>query len=261
MPSKPVPAVFELSKNTWVYSLAATIILAVAIISGVKLWISEGDPKRSISVKGECITKVEKDRTSITLRVTVLDRNASASLHRAQIAYAGISEYAGRLKTADPTIELQTTRFDSAEKNKWNHAGQEEIFLGYETNIELSVSSENRGTIEDLLSHFANSENVFPGKLAMYSSIKKMGPAIEGCIKDAVKNAREKADIIARAGGTRVGRMISADFNRTAGGNNGIPTARYSMARVEMIEDGGGIELFSSDTEVSITINAVFGLR
>ena len=259
MSKKITPTVLELSKNTWIYSLAATIILAVAIISGVKLWCG-GDSKRSVSVKGECIAKVEKDRTVIALRVTVLDRNASTSLRRAQVAYAGISDYAGRLKAEDPTMELQTSRFDSHEKNKWDHTRQEEVFLGYETNIELTVSSENRTVIEGLLSHFAGAENVFPGKLAMYSSSKKMGPAIEGCIKEAVKNAREKADVIAKAGGTRAGRMISANFNRTAGDSGGMPNVRYS-ARAEVMADAGGVALFSSDTEVSITINAVFGLK
>jgi uncharacterized protein YggE len=243
-------------------------ILALAAVAVVSVWPAGNiNRMRQVNVTGECIAMVEQDRTSTTLRVTVRDRNSGQSMARARATYSIISEYVNRIKASDPSLEAQTARFDSDRRTRWDHSMRDNVFDTYETNIELRLSSEDRAVIEGMLSHFAGMENVLPGRLSMYVSNKKMKAAIEDCIKEAAIDAREKADAVARAGGARVGQLMSASFHRTTGGGGGITPRGMMMSAMAMDEAmpmgaaGGGVELFSADSQISITVHAAFGLR
>jgi len=236
-------------------------ILALFAVAAIAVWPAPHMRERTVSVRGECIAKVEKDRTAATLRIHTLSPDAGRSLRRAQTTYAEVTEFMRTI--VDDSLELQTARFDSNERIRWDHQTQQEVHQGFETTIELAISSERREVIEDILARFSGTENVFPRGLSMYSSNKTLAPAIENCLKDAVRDAREKADAIARAGGARVGRMITAEFARHAS-PRGFQPAMRAMALgggPVMMEDSGSVELFSTDTEISVTVSAMFGLK
>ena len=98
---------------------------------------------RLISVSGECLTTVPKDRTAITLRVTTLDTNAATSMKMATAKIAEITDY---LKTQD--VKMQTTEFNSYEKSEWNRELEKSVVLGIETTIAIEVSADNIEMIE-----------------------------------------------------------------------------------------------------------------
>ena len=230
------------------------ILLVVGFAAG--RWFVGVKHQRTIETVGVCMTHVTKDRTAITLRIAALSENAAASMRAAQSRYAILSEYMKNI--TDDSLEMQTVRFDTFEKNEWNPTEQKTVSMGFETNIELSVSSKERSTIEKILGDASNMENVHPGNLRMFASPEKIKPAVESCIKTAVENAREKAESIADADGEKIGKMISAEFARNAGGFEPQPRMMKMMSADFA---GGAPELFATDSEVSVHVSATFELK
>lgn len=233
-------------------------ILAIVLCALVFGWwaIERVAEPRTISVSGECLTTAPKDRTAITIRVSVTDKSAAKSMRAASEKIAEINAY---LKTLD--VMVQTTEFNSYEKNEWNHAAQKSEFVGIETNIALEVSAANVDTIETVLTRFAGQPDVFVTNLRMFTSAETMKPILESCLGDAIANARTRADAIAAGVGRRAGKMIAASYG--TGGYNAAPTANFRMAKMEMAtaDAYAGGAITGKDTDVSVNVSAIFEIR
>ena len=72
---------------------AGSVIGAGAVMSLVFGMFTQPREMRLISVSGECLTTVPKDRTAITLRVTTLDKNAAVSMKMATAKVAEITNF------------------------------------------------------------------------------------------------------------------------------------------------------------------------
>ena len=71
---------------------AGSVIGAGAVMALLFGWLDKPVPPRVISVDGQCLTSVAKDRTAITLRVTTLDKSAATSMKKATAKIAEITE-------------------------------------------------------------------------------------------------------------------------------------------------------------------------
>ncbi|MDR1207012.1 MAG: SIMPL domain-containing protein [Rickettsiales bacterium] len=243
------------------YITAAFGILIVLVFGfAAGRWFTPAENPRVIATTGECLAKVERDTTAITLRVTILKDSPAESLQLAGAEYSRISEYLRGIQ--DNSMEIQTVRFDVNEKTEWNHVAQKSESLGYETNIELSVSTKDKSTIESIIAQTGHFNDAYPENLRMFTSPEKMKPALEACIQTAVENARDKAEAIAAAEDSRVGKMISASFGKIAGGNDyePRPLLRAGMAK-GVAFDSAAVELFSKDSDISVSVNVSFQVK
>lgn len=215
---------------------------------------------RTISVGGECLTSAPKDRTAITIRVSVTDKSAAKSMKTASSKVATINEY---LKTLD--VKVQTSEFNSYEKNEWNPTTHKSDFVGIETTIALDVSASNIDTIEKVLTQFAGQPDVFVTNLRMFTSAETLKPILESCLGTAVENARSRADALAAGAGRRVGKLLAVSYG-SGGGYSVSPAANFRLAKAEMVmatADSGyaGGAITSKDTEVSVNVSAIFEIR
>lgn len=215
---------------------------------------------RTISVRGECLTSAPRDKTAITLRVTTLDKSAARSMKMATAQVAKITDFVKGLDNA----EMQTTEFNSYEKTEWNRDQQKSVSLGIETSIAVEVSSKNIETIEKVLNEFAGAEHVFSENLRMYTSAEVLKPIMEKCLGGAVENARVRANAIAAGDNKRAGRILSVSYE-TSGGNNIMykniaPRMMAMGASTESAMDVGG-SLVSKDTDVSVSVSAIFEIK
>ncbi len=239
---------------------AGSVIGVGAILALFFSWIDKPVPPRVISVDGECLTSVAKDRTAITLRVTTLDKNALVSMKLATAKIAEITEY---LKKQN--VQMQTTEFNSYEKSEWNRELEKSVVLGTETTIAIEVSADNIETIENILSQFAGQEDVYSENLRMYTSAEAMKPALEECLGAAVENARERANALAAGDGHTAGKMLSVSYNVVTPSiqpraSNFLTTgAKMAVADAEAFSAAGSI--VAKDTEVSVSVSATFEIK
>lgn len=245
--------------NNKFIAVAGVIIVAGAIIACAG---HRAPMPRTISVTGECLTSVPKDRTAITLRVTTLNKSAAESMKLATTKIAQITEY---LKSQD--VKMQTTQFDSYEKTEWDRNAQKSVSVGYETNIAIEISADNVDKIETVLARFAGQPDIYSENLRMFTSSEAMKPVLEDCLGTAVENARARANALAAGDNRRAGKMLDVSYG-TNTSNAVRPTSNFMLrsAKAAVMETamdgavaGGGI--VSKDTEVSVTVNATFEIK
>lgn len=214
-----------------------------------------GNTLRTISVSGECLTTAPRDKTAITLRVSVLQPNASESM---RLATTRMSEITERLKSLP--VELQTTQFNSYEKSEWNREIQKNQALGIETTVAVEISASSIDVIEQALSYFAGATDVYTENLRMYTSPETMQPIIERCMSVAVENARTRANALASGDNKRAGRMLSVSYGTVS--NDSVSPAggllRNKMVMASSVADGA---IVSRDSDVSVTVSAVFEIN
>ena len=245
-----------MTKNIW---RTIGIVAAAIVIAAVAYNRGRVADAQTIAVNGECLATAPKDRTAITLRVVSLNKSAAASMRAATDQVAQITAF---LKELD--VKMQTTQFNSYEKTEWDRNAQKSISLGIETTIAVEVSADNVETIEKILNQFAGRDNVFPENLRMFTSAEAMKPILESCLAGAVENARMRANALAAGDGKRAGRLLAVSYGATSGGV-AVPTANFmrkysATMEVAAAMDTGGA-LVSRDTEVSVTVSAVFRIK
>ena len=213
---------------------------------------------KTISVNGECLTTVPKDKTAITLRVTTLAPTAVASMQSATLQMAQITKY---LETMP--VQMQTTQFNSYEKTEWNRDQQKSVTLGIETTIAVEVSADNITTIEHILSQFAGNTNVYSENLRMYTSPEKLQPVMEKCLSIAVENARVRADALASGDGKTAGKLLSVSYGTHT---NDVTYESANLMQPKMVfasaagADTSGT-IVAKDTDVSVSVSAVFEIK
>lgn len=212
---------------------------------------------KTISVNGECLTTAPKDKTAITLRVTTLAPTAVESVQSATKQTAEITEYLKKMP-----VEMQTTQFNSYEKTEWNRDEQKSVSLGIETTIAIEVSANSIETIEDVLGVFSGMKNVFSENLRMYSSPAVLQPIMEKCLGVAVENARVRANAIAAGDGMRAGKLLSVSYG-TDTMDSGVPAnlMRTKMVTASAMDTAMGGTIVAKDTDVSVSVNAVFEIK
>lgn len=212
---------------------------------------------KTISVNGECLTTAPKDKTAITLRVTTLAPTAVESVQSATKQTAGITEYLKKMP-----VEMQTTQFNSYEKTEWNRDEQKSVSLGIETTIAIEVSANSIETIEDVLGVFSGMKNVFSENLRMYSSPAVLQPIMEKCLGVAVENARVRANAIAAGDGMRAGKLLSVSYG-TDTMDSGVPAnlMRTKLVTASAMDTAMGGTIVAKDTDVSVSVNAVFEIK
>jgi uncharacterized protein YggE len=233
--------------------------LSLLIVIGMYLFTyGNGNIPRTVSVNGECLTTAPRDKTAITLRVTALADSAAQSMRDATMQMAEITEY---LKTLP--VQLQTTQFNSYEKTEWNRDEQKSVTLGIETTIAVEVSANSVDEIEQILSQFANKPNVYSENLRMYTSPEVLKPIMEECLSVAVENARNRANALASGDNKRAGRLISVSYGTNAT-DSVVPTnglLRTKMVMASSMTDTATGTIVSRDTDVSVTVSAVFEIQ
>lgn len=243
-------------KKTFVW--IGSVIGAGAVMSLMFTMLNRPSVPHTITVNGECLTTAPKDKTAITLRITILAENALESMQIASSKMATITDY---LKTLP--VETQTTQFNSYEKTEWNREAQKSEALGIETNIAVEVSANNIETIENVIGKFAGQPNVYSENLRMYTSPEVLKPIQEKCLGVALENARVRANAIANGDNKRAGKLISVSYGTTELENNrpygGVVRAKVFATSESAVDTSGSI--VAKDTDVSVVVNAVFEIK
>jgi uncharacterized protein YggE len=230
--------------------------LLVVLTSVSLLRRDRNDIPHTIAVSGECLTTAPRDKTAITLRVTALADSAAQSMRDATSQMAEITEY---LKTLP--VQLQTTQFNSYEKTEWNRDEQRSVTLGIETTIAVEVSANSVDEIEQILSQFANKQNVYSENLRMYTSPEVLKPIMEQCLSVAVENARTRANALASGDNKRAGELISVSYN-TSANDSVTPTNGLLRTKMAIVTDSAVTgTIVSRDTDVSVSVSAVFEIK
>jgi uncharacterized protein YggE len=249
----------NVNANAW---LAAGVVLAAVLV--VKFAPAPSVPGQ-ISVVGECIRKVGKDRTSIVLEIRNLEKDAAAATRKSTGTYRGISEYVVALGEKHGGMELETTRMDTYEKVEWNQALKKNVKLGVESIVGLEVSTGDQALVSEILVFIAKYKDVYTNGLRAYASKELLKKEQDDCIAEAVLDARAKAEKIAASGSQRLGEMVSAGAYRHGSGDSSPIAYRAKsinlMAGEALAGDGFAPSIFRGTSDISVAVGVSFEIK
>ncbi|MDR1696997.1 MAG: SIMPL domain-containing protein [Rickettsiales bacterium] len=254
----------------WNKNIVLSAVAAV-VCAGILGWgiARDNNNFKTVNVTGECIRKVAKDRTSVVVEIKNLESTNTLATKKSMDTYKRVSDLVVAMKEKNPKIELETQSINSYEKFEYQGAGSERrrVSVGFESVVELKIISDNGTEISEFLGSVSQMADVYTGSLTTFTSRQLMKSEQESCIAEATENARQKAQALADGGHTRLGRMTNASFYQTAVASNTGGMVRMAKAAPMMMETAadeagfGGPQIFSSDSDLSVTVNASFELR
>lgn len=193
-----------------------TTIIAVVVTAFVTFHIAkrpEGPVHNRVRVEGECLKKVSPDKGKVAFRINTLRKNAKTASKATQETYTKLLQ---AIKSADlENMELETTEYNVDEEYKWEN--KKNVFKGYRAVMGVEVQTTEIKRLGEVLSKSTAFQNVEAGGFSTFISAEGHKATREACLVESIQNARKKADAMARAGGSRLGGMISVHEQRTGG--------------------------------------------
>lgn len=166
----------------------------------------------TLEVRGMCSKSTEFDRASIVFSVEHLDKKPSISISKTRSMYNKllISFKALKLKHA----KFKTLSFNVFEKKKWvqssvgSGSGSRQVSLGHVAQMGLKVETSEFTRIGELITS-ANKLGIKDiSQFSAFLSPKKRNEVYLKCLPIAVRNAKNKAQVLSESSGTKLRKVL-----------------------------------------------------
>lgn len=214
------------------------------------------DLEKTISVSGTCKNNILPDRVSVTITIEQLHKKQQISSERASEKYNKLLKTAKLLKLKD--VEYSTTEYRVFPHKPWENRKQ--VFKGYKTRIGLKISTSEMDKAGKLLSLGNNIGQDFVSGPDPFVSDSLYDKTYRDCLKIAMKDAKEKAKIIAKSASRKLGKVLAVSESQ---GAISLPRPMYKAARMEMMADSSGASApniqFGKD-KIHVTLSVFYDL-
>ncbi|MCB9095052.1 MAG: SIMPL domain-containing protein [Halobacteriovoraceae bacterium] len=230
-----------------------SIILA-SMLSLPFFTILANDAPDFVQVSGECQKKLEPDRVRLFFTIDYTDKNQSKSSSKANQIYTQLKSEVNNQSLKD--LELNTNQYTVQPVYNWIKGKKN--FEGYQTLITLQVTTSDlkkSGSLFQIANKLGNTQIQGPNP---FVSAKKYKENYRECLKVASQDALEKANVLAKSLGAKVGKPLSiVDSVQTPGQPRPM---HYKMmmsdsARVATHEQAPDIEFAKQDIKMNITVS------
>jgi len=217
----------------------AAFFLLVAVTTG-----AAADAPRRISVTGEGMAAAAPDMAVIALGVVQEAANAAEAMQEASRAMQGVVD---RLEKAGIAArDVQTANIALNPQYDRMQSGEVPRVIGYVASNDLNIRVRDLdklgGLLDALVKDGANRMN------GISFTFADPGPLEDAARKAAVKDARERAELLAAAAGVGLGRVIRID--EPGGAAPPVPMQRAMTMDAAVPVAGGEIEIHRSVTIV-----------
>lgn len=201
------------------------------------LALSEASTNRTLSVSGDCQRKVGQDRVGISITAEFLETNPSLASSKATQQYNQLRDKIKKLNLKDQ--EISTTEFSVFEEFEWIKNTQKS--KGYRARQTLTLETSEMNKIGEALKIAQDLGVKRVSGLSTFVSEELRKSEREACLEEAFKNARSKADRIAKVSGVKIGSVL--EMNETAKANAPeFPRFKGMMAQEAMVSSAAGTE-------------------
>lgn len=211
----------------------------------------------TVTVRGTCLKSITPDRGSVTLTAKVKEKDAGAAVQKATDFYNKLLEKSKALKLKD--AEYSTTNYSVNEEHDWS--SNKRVSLGFTARMGLEVSTSEIKRLGDIIKIGSELKLEEAGNLVMFVSETKMKNEYESCLEEATKNAKIKAESIAKGASVRLGKLIEISESGTTPPHPPLPMMMAKSARAEYAADmASAPEVSTKDTKITVNVEATFGL-
>ncbi len=211
---------------------------------------------RGFSVTGECVKTLVPDRGAFQFFLESLEPQPSLAMKKSTDSYNQLKERVLKLKLKNGIVE--TTDFSVYEEFDWNNNQRKS--KGFRARMGMRVETSDLSRLSELI------------RLGSELSIKNMsGPDTfvspelkqkehESCLEVALKNAKDKAEKLARAGEVKLGPVLSVTEG-DAINSDPVPSFR-GMAKMEMASSADlAPQVDPRSEKMRVTLRAVYSIK
>lgn len=213
--------------------------------------------QKTIRVMGTGFVKTAPDTTRLTFEVDSLHDTYEKAYNEAAIGNKNLREALEILDISKDS--LKTTNFSITKETEWRRKEERRVFVGFKLRQELAIELPLDSIITSKVMSALG--KAWPELEVDISFIKKDTHDVKlQILESAVKDAREKAEVIAATLGHKLGGIISADYSKRSIDIN------YHEERLAL-RDGGfcdkdaSIDYTPDDIEAGDTIETVWYLE
>lgn len=208
-----------------------------------------------ITVKGVGTAKTKPDYVEVALNLNGKNMDYVSAINQA-------NEKIEKLQNAVFAVgyvkeDLKTLNFSANTSYEYDHGKQ--LFKGYVCAYRLKLGFDfTAEALAKTLTAIANSGA--DAEFSISFSVKEPEKVAEELLISATENARQKAEILAKASGKTLGELVSIDYNW--GEINVISRSSYSLASSKcMAADGAVPEFEPDDIESDDTVTFVWEIK
>jgi len=238
-------------------------ILLLTLVSYSANAESITDNKKTVSVSGNCMTKVQNDRVKINVKVSILDKLSSEKAFAdAQTINNNISTYISSLQIKD--LKLETGSVNLFEDRTWNAETKKRDLDGYRAEILTIVDmpmthKEYMSAIMDKVSSYRGVEL---DSFSLYVSSEVQKEAQNKCLAKSVKDAKHKAEEIVLASGSLLGDMLQANYNDYMNPSPVYLERGAVMAmNLKATNDSAPMNIKSSEQTISVRVDTTWEIK
>lgn len=233
------------------FLLVLTVLLFSVPVSGV----AAAEERDSITVTGTAVTEVEPDMAYVYLD---LEKEAPT----AEAAREGVAEKLQSLKTV---LLGESITADNAKSTGYNlnpvysYAGNTRKQTGFKATSSLKVKVANLDRLSSLLDKSIGKAGANVSRVEFGLSNKNI--VEQTLLQEAVINAKNKAELVAGAGGRTLGVMIQANITSSGAESHVVLNSPMFMAKANREDAATPTELNPGTITVRSVVNLVFALR
>lgn len=222
------------------------VALSFLVLTGC----SEREPV--VAVSGQCMRSVTPDRGAVTLVAQVTDKNGQQASQKATELYEQMRAAVQKLALKD--LEMQTSEYSIHELV--DYQGQQRISHGMRASIGLQVTTSEIARLGDVTALASQLPIERVDGLSTFLSREATQKAQEECLKEAVQNAQMKAEKLAQAAGTKVGKVLLIDENPTSQ-NRPMDNPMYAMKSADAAGESAQLSATVEAKREVITVNVL----
>lgn len=211
---------------------------------------------RSVSVNGSCLRSVQPDRGSITVTSQHQDPDLQKAAKRAAESYEKLRQAVMKLNLKN--AELNTSEYDLGEVREWEKDKQ--VSKGFRARMGLTVTTSETSRLGEIIAIAGQLGLREVSRLQTFLSPERQKAEREACLEEATRNARSKADAIAKAAAAKVVRVLTV-----VEGTQNANEAQPYYAKMEMA--GAAADRMAppnveaSNVKISVEVSATFSLE
>lgn len=225
--------------------------LAIALLANATIAADDLIP-RTITVSGQGTASGAPDMATINTGVTTKDPVAKEALARNSRAMKKIIELLKSRNIGDK--DIQTSGFSvypEYRRQPRSGGAQSNVIEGYRVSNNVSVKVRNISRLGEILDALVEAgSNQISG---VSFSVSEPRPLLDEARKQAVDDARGRAELYAAATGVRVGKVISIS-------EQAIQTPRPQFQRMAMAAEAMSVPIARGEQDVNASINIMYEL-
>lgn len=213
---------------------------------------------RTIKITVESKLSVAPDRLQIHVNLDKLMSDYAEAMHYASNATKEMTAVVERAGL--PASDLKTYSWNIAAEYEYRmneSRGQVKVFAGYRYHqsfmLEIVVDNEQLGRI---LSEMIQSE--LEPEVRLQYTVADLEPYKDKLLEQAIANARHKAEVIARAEGMQLGKVLTTEYCWKQGDTEGDAGHMMKVPRTMAVRSFSAPDITPADIELSETVTIIW---